>query len=431
MNTEWWISTYSAFLILLYFEEPSYTGPMMNSESPVFDGGKQKLDPALYVLSLSKLFKDLGTGMLAFLLPLYIVGLDGGTFSGTPIVVRAGLVATVFGLSNAISQPFMGRFSDSLNRRKPFVIIGMAGFTIISFMYANASSFDHLLLLRIVQGLTVGATVPAIVAMVTHLSTTNTRGMAIGIYSTVRGFGFGVGSILGGIIASYYGFVTAFYVCSFLGLASFTLILFFVSETHDSTITGRTTSEPKHGFQFFILASAMFMMMVGIMIIFAFLPEYETRLGTGAISLSIAVSAYVIVRVLFQAPMGLLSDRLGRKNIIVLGLLLNIPIVIGLGHVVNVEQLIMLRALQGISMAAVETPVMALAVDLAGVSVSSKVSTITASQAAGMALGPIMGGVLAGYISFETPFYICAGLLMISLSLVLGGVKEPGELKNR
>jgi MFS family permease len=127
--------------------------------------------------------------------------------------------------------------------------------------------------------------------------------------------------------------------------------------------------------------------------------------------------------------MGFISDRIGRKRIIALGLLLNIPIVIGLGHVDNVTQLIVLRAVQGISMAAVETPVMALAVDLAGVSVSSKVSSITASQAAGMALGPIMGGLLAGYISFELPFYICAFMLLLSLLLVLTGVKEPKHVK--
>jgi MFS family permease len=386
-----------------------------------------KLNPALYVLSLSKLFKDLGTGMLAFLLPLYIVGMDSNIFSGTPIVFRAGLIATVFGLSNALSQPFLGRLSDSLDRRKPFVVLGMAGFTLISFIYANTSNFDYMILLRVVQGITVGATVPAIIAMVTHLSSKSTRGTAIGIYSTIRGFGFGTGSIAGGVIASYFGYVTAFYVCALLGLASFILISFFVSETQNGQSPSLSSKEPAKSFQFIILSIAMFMMMAGIMIIFAFLPEYESRLGTGEVALSIAVSAYVIVRVLFQTPMGMLSDKLGRKKIIAMGLLLNIPIVIGLGYVENVTQLIILRAIQGISMAAVETPVMALAVDLAGISVSSKVSSITASQAAGMALGPIMGGVLAGYISFELPFYLCAVMLMFSFLLVIVGIKEPTD----
>ncbi len=400
---------------------------MAHQKSKKLSDKSDKLDPALYILSLSKLFKDMGTGMLAFLLPLYIVGMDSDIFSGTPIVFRAGLIATVFGLSNALSQPFLGRLSDSLNRRKPFVVIGMAGFTLISFIYANTSNFDYLLFLRIIQGITVGATVPAVVAMVTHLSSKSTRGIAIGIYSTVRGFGFGMGSIAGGVIASYFGYVTAFYVCALLGLASFILISFFVSETHNGQSSSTSSQEPVKGFQFTILSIAMFMMMTGIMIIFAFLPEYESRFATSEVSLSIAVSAYVIVRVLFQTPMGMISDKLGRKKIIAMGLLLNIPVVIGLGYVENVDQLIILRAIQGISMAAVETPVMALAVDLAGIAVSSKVSTITASQAAGMALGPIMGGILAGYISFVLPFYICAVMLLFSLLLVIVGIKEPSE----
>ncbi|MDK2912610.1 MAG: hypothetical protein PWR29_1567, partial [Methanolobus sp.] len=94
------------------------------------------LDPQLYILSVSKFFKDLGTGMLAFLIPLYIVGLYSPFFGSTPVVVKAGIVATAYGISNSISQPLMGKLSDSLDRRKLFVLAGMAGFTILSFIYA-------------------------------------------------------------------------------------------------------------------------------------------------------------------------------------------------------------------------------------------------------------------------------------------------------
>ncbi|MDW7731683.1 MAG: MFS transporter [Methanolobus sp.] len=388
---------------------------------------KRKLDPQLYVLSFSKLFKDLGTGMLAFLIPLYIVDLHSSVFANAPIVVKAGIVATVFGISNALSQPFMGRLSDRLDRRKIFIVVGMVGFTVISFTYANTNEFEYVVLFRFIQGITIGATVPAIVAMVTHLSTSHTRGKAIGIYSSLRGFGFGTGSVLGGIIVNYYGFSSAFYVCALLGLVSSFSVSFFVNETHDSPVKGKyvSTSSVKD-IQFQVLAIAMFMMMVGIMIIFAFLPEYRVRLNASDLSLSIAVSAYVLSRVLFQTPMGVISDRIGRKRMVAMGLLLNVPIVVGLGYVGNIAQLITLRAFQGISMAAVETPVMALAVELTGGSgVSSKVSTITASQAAGMALGPLLGGLLAGYVSFKTPFYLCGALIMLSFLLVLAVVQEP------
>lgn len=387
------------------------------------------LDPQLYILSVSKFFKDLGTGMLAFLIPLYIVDLYSPFFGSTPVVVKAGIVATAYGISNSISQPFMGKLSDSLDRRKLFVLAGMAGFTILSFIYANTSQFEYIVFFRFMQGITVGAAVPAIVAMVTHFSTSRTRGKAIGIYSSLRGLGFGSGPIVAGAVVNYYGFGPAFYVCASLGILSTFLVLFFVRETHGSVpedvSAGISVSRDP---QFFVLAVAMFMMMVGIMIIFAFLPEYKIRLDASELSLSIAVSAYVFVRVLFQTPMGVISDRMGRKRMVAYGLLLNVPIVIGLAYADNITELIILRALQGISMAAVETPVMALAVELTGGrAVSSRVSIITAAQAGGMALGPLLGGLLAGYVSFRTPFYLCAALILLSFFLVLAKVKEPGN----
>lgn len=388
------------------------------------------LDPQLYILSVSKFFKDMGTGMLAFLIPLYIVGLYSPFFGSTPVVVKAGIVATAYGISNSISQPFMGKLSDSLDRRKLFVLAGMAGFTILSFIYANTSQFEYVVFFRFVQGITVGAAVPAIVAMVTHFSTSRTRGKAIGIYSSLRGLGFGSGPILAGAVMNYFGFGTAFYVCAFLGILSTLLVLFFVHETHGIVAENNVSSgvSAARDPQFFVLAIAMFMMMVGIMIIFAFLPEYKLTLGASELSLSMAVSAYVFVRVLFQTPMGIISDRLGRKRMVAYGLLLNVPIVIGLGYAGSITELIILRALQGISMAAVETPVMALAVELTGGrAVSSRVSIITAAQAGGMALGPLLGGLLAGYVSFRTPFYLCAALILMSFFLILAKVKEPAN----
>lgn len=397
------------------------------------DSDNEKLDPKLYILSISKFFKDLGTGILAFLIPLYIVQTHSIFAPEIPDVVKAGIVTTVYGIFNAFSQPFLGRLSDRLNKRKPFVILGLAGFMAASLLYSRAHVFEHVVLLRAIQSITVGATVPAIVAMVTHFSTSRNRGKAIGIYSSMRGFGYGIGAMVGGIVTTYYGYTAGFYLCALLGLISLLLVQFFVGETYDKyekqTISNRDDDDDLA--QFYALALAMFMIMVGIMIIFAFLPEYQVRLQASELSLSVAVSAYVISRVILQTPMGVLSDRYGRKKLILYGLLLNIPIVLGLGYVTTVEELIVLRAFQGLCMASVETPVMALAVDLAGgTSISSRVSFITSAQAAGTAFGPLIGGFLGGYVSFTMPFYVCAAMMAFSLIIVMNKVSEPNSKDN-
>jgi len=387
----------------------------------------QGISRELYIVSLSRFFEDLGTGMLITLIPLYIVDLHTAILPDMPLMLKAGIVMTVFGMFNAISQPIMGRLSDKIDRRKPFIIFGLVGYTIFSFMYAHVTNYEQLLVLRVLQGITVGATIPAIIAMVTHLSTPSTRGKAVGIYTTIRGLGFGSGPVIGGAIATYYGFNTGFYVCAALGLVSFILVNLLVKETHSTCVEKEPDVDGKNGYSsIIILAGAMFMMMVGIMMIVALLPEYEVRLEASEFSLGIALSAYMLARLIFQTPIGSLSDRIGRKKLIVAGLVLSAPLVIGTGYVTTIDQLIVLRAMQGFTIAAIDTPVMALAGDLSGgARVGSKLSMITTAYAAGMAVGPVFGGLLAGYVTFETPFYVCAVLMLLAGAIVWKKVEEP------
>ncbi|ADE36466.1 MFS transporter [Methanohalophilus mahii] len=378
----------------------------------------------LYILSFSKIFKDLATGMLLFFIPLYAAKLDAGIIAEMPAVLKAGIATAAFGIANSLSQPLMGRLSDHLNRRKDFLVVGYVIYTLLCLSYPYTSSLESLTLLRIIQGIAIGATVPAIVAMVTHLSTSSVRGQAIGIYSSLRGFAFGIGSVIAGGILAISNFEIGFYICGSLVLATLLLVQFFVKETapppppEESGIVDHANQK-----EYYVLAVAIFMMMVGITIVLSLLPAYQQRLQTGEFLLSLAVSAYVISRILFQTPMGILSDRIERKWIIISGVAVNAVIVIGLGHVIHIEELIILRIMQGISMAAVETPLMALAVDMTGGhSTGSRISIITSAQAAGMATGPLFGGILAGYVSFETPFHICAILILASGLLIMKGI---------
>jgi MFS family permease len=384
---------------------------------------QHSIDRQLYILSFSKVFKDLATGMLLFFIPLYAARLDAGIIAEMPAVLKAGIATAAFGIANSISQPFMGRLSDRLNRRKDFLVVGYVIYTLLCLSYPYTSSLESLTVLRVIQGIAIGATVPAIVAMVTHLSTSSVRGQAIGIYSSLRGFAFGIGSIIAGGILAISNFDVGFYICGFLVLATLLLVQFFVKETAPPPPEESGIVDHANQKEYYVLAVAIFMMMVGITIVLSLLPAYQQRLQTGEFLLSLAVSAYVISRIVFQTPMGILSDRIERKWIIISGIAVNALIVVGLGHVIHIEELIILRIMQGISMAAVETPLMALAVDMTGGhSTGSRISIITSAQAAGMATGPLFGGILAGYVSFETPFHICAILILISGFLILKGV---------
>ncbi|WP_440952391.1 MFS transporter [Methanococcoides sp. FTZ1] len=397
---------------------------MATSEHPI--------DRQLYILSISKIFKDLATGMLVFIIPLYVANMDSMILQDMPAVLKAGLATTVFGLANSLSQPYMGRLSERLDRRKLFLILGYMIFAIICYIYAISGYFESILFFRIIQGIAIGATIPAIVTMVTHLSASTARGQAIGIYSSLRGAAFGIGAMVGGAVVTYQGFVAGFYASATLVLLSTVLIVLFVKETKAPDIKTGDNASTEGPFMIKILSIAMFMMLVGIMLILSLLPAYQTRLEASEFLLGIAISAYVISRIIFQVPIGILSDRFGRKYPILAGIFFNAIIVYALGQVDNVNSLILLRLLQGIAMAAVETPLLALAVELSGENkVSSRVSTITSAQAAGVAVGPLLGGILGGYVSFETPFNISSLLIILSGFMVWAALrKHHGDTNN-
>lgn len=388
----------------------------------------------VYILSISRFFEDFGSGMLITLLPLYIIDLHTTILPDLPLAVKAGFVLAVFGIFMTISQPIMGNMSDKLNRRKPFVIAGLIGYILLSLAYAYAADYEQLLLIRMIQGITVGATIPAVMAMVVYHSAHRTRGRTIGVYSTIRGLGFGVGPGFGGAIAYYYGFAAGFYACALFGMVSLVLVSLFVRETPSGPSTPETDDtdcrkdDADDGVPrtVLILAGAMFIMMLGIMMIVALLPEYMERLSTDEFMLGISVSVFMLTRLIFQIPVGMLSDRIGRKKLIVCGLITTAPLILGLAYVTTVYQLIALRALQGLTAAAIDTPVMALTADLStDRAVARTMSTITTAYGGGMAIGPIFGGMLAGYLSFETPFYLCAILMLVAGAIIVRSVREP------
>jgi MFS family permease len=72
-----------------------------------------------------------------------------------------------------------------------------------------------------------------------------------------------------------------------------------------------------------------------------------------AFGFSIAFSALMIGRLIFQVPLGRLSDRFGRRPFAFLGLILMTPATGLLGEVTSLFQFVMLRFLQGIAAAAI------------------------------------------------------------------------------
>jgi MFS family permease len=152
--------------------------------------------------------------------------------------------------------------------------------------------------------------------------------------------------------------------------------------------------------------------------------QFNERLDQTAFTFSIAFSALMLSRLVTQIPLGHLSDRIGRKPLIIIGLLLMAPTSALMGEVTSSFQLTTLRLIQGLASAGIAAPAFALAADLAAVGGEGRhMSIITMSFGLGIAAGPLIAGILA-VISFELPFLIGGVLSVIAAWIVHRNVPE-------
>ncbi|MFK7997041.1 MAG: MFS transporter [Granulosicoccus sp.] len=165
--------------------------------------------------------------------------------------------------------------------------------------------------------------------------------------------------------------------------------------------------------------------MVGLFIVlpvFSLFGEHYTDSTPFLVGLAIGI--YGLLQACFQVPFGMLSDRIGRKNVITLGLLLLV-----LGSVVaataeSIHGVIAGRALQGAG--AISAALMALAADLTRDEQRTKVmASLGASIGFAFVLALILGPLLIGWFSIDGLFWLTAATAMVGIVLLHTTVPTP------
>lgn len=388
----------------------------------------------------------LGNSFLIVVLPLYIASdTIEGNFFGLKESLITGLILGVFGLITSFSQPFTGRLSGKLGKRKLFVVLGLILFTIANFSYSFADNYALLMIVRITQGIAAAFTITASLALVSELSQNNNRGNNMGIYNSFRLIGFGLGPLGSGLLVEngpynipYYGsingFVASFCVAAAAALLSVILVSLFVSDPENTEPSKRkikikifSTNKDTLFDPIFALALATLVMSFGFSLLAPIEAITNERLSQGAFMFSLEFSALIAALAISQPLIGKASDRYGRRIFIIIGLIGLMPIVLAEGLVTEPWQMITARALQGISAAMVFAPSLALAGDLAEKGqTGSQLSVVTMAFGLGISLGSFVSGyaIRFGYI---TPFLV--GAILAGLGVLIVKSQIPKDLK--
>lgn len=165
----------------------------------------------LIVVSWAIFFGVLNASAIGVVLPS--IADDLGTDIG-----RVSWIMTGFLLVYGVAIPFYGRLADLYGARRLF-ILGLGLFALGSLLSAVAQNFETLLASRVLQAAG-GAAAPGLgMAIASRAFGPESRGMVIGIIGAVIGIASAIGPLLGGLLASTWGWESIFIVSAISAVA--------------------------------------------------------------------------------------------------------------------------------------------------------------------------------------------------------------------
>lgn len=161
-----------------------------------------------------------------------------------------------------------------------------------------------------------------------------------------------------------------------------------------------------------LLFLTMFTVMVGFGVIMPILPYYAESMGATATLLGLLFATYSIIQFFFAPVWGQVSDRIGRKPVLLLGLIGFSVSFFLFGLATELWMLFAARILGGLLSAATLPTVMAYVADSTDEEHrGGGMGLMGAAMGMGVTLGPVIGGFL-GEIDMRYPFFFAAGVAL-------------------
>ncbi|HEX3282896.1 MAG TPA: MFS transporter [Pyrinomonadaceae bacterium] len=328
----------------------------------------------VFAISLVSLLNDASSEIMYPLLPIFL----SLTLGASP-----GIVGLIEGAAESLSsllKLFAGHFSDRRGKRKVFVVFGYVLSSLTRPVLAFAGSWSQVLLLRLADRVGKGVRTSPRDAMIADAVRVEERGLAFGFHRAMDHTGAVIGPVIGYLVLYYFAsnqmapsasdFTKIFLVASIPALAAVLVALLFVRESSfkaqlDEKGEARPVRFSLRGFdgnfKRFLLILALFTLS-NSSDFFLILRAQTT--GVSAPHTLLLWAAFHIVKVLSSIFGGDLSDRLGRRRLIVSGWILYAAVYAGFAFVTAEVSVWILFLIYGIYFGLSEGAEKALVADL-------------------------------------------------------------------
>ncbi|MBK8354581.1 MAG: MFS transporter [Saprospiraceae bacterium] len=309
----------------------------------------------VWVLSLVSLFTDAASEMLYPIMPIYLKSIG---FSIVLIGILEGFAEATAGFSKG----YFGKLSDNAGKRIPFVQIGYAFSAISKPMMAIFIYPIWIFFARTIDRFGKGIRTGARDALLSDEATSETKGQVFGFHRSMDTLGAVIGPSLALIYLYFYpqDYKTLFFIAFIPGLLA-VLASFFLKEKVRNVVKPKSITPFFSFLNYWKVCPPEYRKLVIGLLAFTLFNSSDIFLLLKAkqsgLNDTMVIGVYIfynLIYALFAFPIGIIADKVGLKNIFVIGLILFSLVYLGMSANTNLYLFFVLFFLYGIYASATE-----------------------------------------------------------------------------
>lgn len=323
------------------------------------------LSKNVFALGSVSLLTDISREMIFPLLPLYLRSVLGAS------TAFVGLVEGIAESTSSVLNIVSGWLSDRIQKRKTLMLWGYSLSAITRPLIAIATAGWHILVVRFVEKVGKGIRVPPRDTLISESCTIENRGKAFGLHRSMDNIGSILGPLLAFSLLIYLNndYRSLFWIASIPAFLAIGILTFFVAEKPrvisftDLPATNRRFNLKQFNkeFKLFLIATIVFELADSSN---AFLLLRVKDIGLSLELIPIIYLFSNIFKTISSMPGGILSDKLGRRNLLAIGWFVYGLSYFGFAFGTSVTQAWVLFGIYGLSSGMTEAVKKALVADL-------------------------------------------------------------------
>lgn len=372
----------------------------------------------IFFLGLVSFFNDFASDMIYPLLPLFLTAvLKAGAAS-------IGVIEGVAETTASLLKFFSGYWSDKYRRRKPIFASGYALSNTVRPLMGLAGSWWHVLLLRFSDRIGKGIRTAPRDALMADSAGKGKRGLVFGFQRAMDNAGAIMGPLAAALLLPllHNDLRTLFFLSAIPGVLALILVFFFVREVRPKKSAARLSIRDglagvDPNFRYYLVVVLLFTLGNSSD---AFLLLRASSAGIPAALIPILWMVLHIVKTVTGIPGGYISDKIGRKKVIISGWVVYAAIYIAFAFVTTSTGIWVLFGLYGIYFGLTEGAERALVADLVGEDRrGTAYGLFNLTVGIGALPSSIIFGIIWQYVGFGYAFAMGAGFALLASILLL------------